>query len=354
MQGDHPRHRRLGRVYQVTSNSYECTGDGLALAYRAGAELMDMEMIQFHPTGMIYPEGVRGLLVTEAVRGEGGILTNVKGERFMERYDPKRKELSARDVVARSIYTEIVEGRGTANGAVYLDITQRGPEYIKKKLPSMYSQFLEFAGVDITKQKMEVAPTVHYQMGGVQGRAGDRGHERSRASTRRGRSRAGCTGRTGSAGTPWATYWSSGGGRASPRREYCKANASGEVVGARTSPTETSADTCALQVTRTGPTRSRSREDRGGDVEVRGNRAQRGGPEQQGSSEILAIGEEAEEGGGEGTQGRTTSPGSTRSRSGTWCWTARVIIRSAHEPKGEQGRAHAFRLSRTRTTSTGS
>ncbi len=156
-----------GKVYAVTSNSYESTGDGLALAYRAGAELMDMEMIQFHPTGMIYPEGVRGLLVTEAVRGEGGILTNVKGERFMERYDPKRKELSARDVVARSIYTEIVEGRGTPNGAVYLDITQRGPEYIKKKLPSMYSQFLEFAGVDITKQKMEVAPTVHYQMGGV-------------------------------------------------------------------------------------------------------------------------------------------------------------------------------------------
>jgi succinate dehydrogenase / fumarate reductase flavoprotein subunit len=156
-----------GRVYEVTSNSYECTGDGLALAYRAGAELMDMEMIQFHPTGMIYPAGVRGLLVTEAVRGEGGILTNVKGERFMERYDPKRKELSARDVVARSIYTEIVQGRGTENGAVYLDITQKGPDYIKKKLPSMYSQFLEFAGVDITKQKMEVAPTVHYQMGGV-------------------------------------------------------------------------------------------------------------------------------------------------------------------------------------------
>lgn len=156
-----------GRVYEVTSNSYECTGDGLALAYRAGAELMDMEMIQFHPTGMIYPAGVRGLLVTEAVRGEGGILTNTKGERFMERYDPKRKELSARDVVARSIYTEIVQGRGTPNGAVYLDITQRGPDYIKKKLPSMYFQFLEFAGVDITKQKMEVAPTVHYQMGGI-------------------------------------------------------------------------------------------------------------------------------------------------------------------------------------------
>ena len=156
-----------GRVYEVTSNSYECTGDGLSLAYPRAAELMDMEMLQFHPTGMIYPEGVRGLLVTEAVRGEGGILTNAKGERFMERYDPKRKELSARDVVARAIYTEISEGRGTVNGAVYLDITQRGSEYIRKKLPSMYSQFLEFAGVDITKEKMEVAPTLHYQMGGV-------------------------------------------------------------------------------------------------------------------------------------------------------------------------------------------
>lgn len=156
-----------GRVYSVTSNSWESTGDGIALAYKAGAELMDMEMIQFHPTGMIYPVGVRGLLVTEAVRGEGGILTNVNGERFMEKYDPKRLELSARDVVARSIYSEIMAGRGTPNGAVYLDVRHRGAEHIKKKLPSMYSQFLEFARVDITKQKMEVAPTVHYQMGGI-------------------------------------------------------------------------------------------------------------------------------------------------------------------------------------------
>jgi len=156
-----------GKLYEVTSNSYESTGDGIVLAYRAGADLMDMEMIQFHPTGMIYPAGVRGMLVTEAVRGEGGILTNVKGERFMEKYDPIRKELSARDIVARSIYTEIMAGRGTPNGAVYLDIRQRGADYIKKKLPSMYAQFLEFAGVDITKEKMEVAPTVHYHMGGV-------------------------------------------------------------------------------------------------------------------------------------------------------------------------------------------
>jgi succinate dehydrogenase flavoprotein subunit len=156
-----------GRVYQVTSNSYESTGDGIAMAYRAGAELMDMEMIQFHPTGMIYPAGVRGLLVTEAVRGEGGILTNSQGERFMSKYDAKRMELSARDVVARAIYSEITAGRGTKNGAVYLDVSHRGEAYIKNKLPSMYDQFLEFAGVDITKEKMEVAPTVHYQMGGV-------------------------------------------------------------------------------------------------------------------------------------------------------------------------------------------
>lgn len=156
-----------GRVYSVTSNSWESTGDGISLAYRAGAELMDMEMIQFHPTGMISPVGVRGLLVTEAVRGEGGILTNVNGERFMEKYDPKRLELSARDVVARSIYSEIMAGRGTPSGAVYLDVRHRGSDYIKKKLPSMYAQFLEFAKVDITKQKMEVAPTVHYQMGGI-------------------------------------------------------------------------------------------------------------------------------------------------------------------------------------------
>jgi len=156
-----------GKIYAVTSNSWESTGDGIAIAYRAGAEMMDMEMMQFHPTGMIYPAGVRGLLITEAVRGEGGILTNINGERFMERYDPKRRELSARDVVARSIYTEIKEGRGTPNGAVYLDITAKGEAYIKKKLPSMYYQFLEFANVDISKQKMEVAPTVHYHMGGV-------------------------------------------------------------------------------------------------------------------------------------------------------------------------------------------
>ena len=156
-----------GRIYKVTSNSWESTGDGLGLAYDAGAELMDMEMIQFHPTGMVYPPGVKGLLVTEGVRGEGGILLNSQGERFMQRYSPKKMELDARDIVARANYAEILAGRGTAHGGVYLDITHKGPDFIKKKLPSMYKQFLDFAGVDITKEKMEVAPTVHYQMGGI-------------------------------------------------------------------------------------------------------------------------------------------------------------------------------------------
>ncbi|MHB8360710.1 MAG: FAD-binding protein [Thermoplasmataceae archaeon] len=156
-----------GRVFKVTSNSWESTGDGLGLAYEAGATLKDMEMIQFHPTGMVYPPGVKGLLITEAVRGEGGILLNSKGERFMLRYSPQKKELDARDVVARANYKEIQEGRGTEHGGVYLDITSKGADYIKHKLPAMYMQFMEFAGVDITKEKMEVAPTVHYQMGGI-------------------------------------------------------------------------------------------------------------------------------------------------------------------------------------------
>ena len=156
-----------GKIYKVTSNSWESTGDGLGLAFNAGAELMDMEMIQFHPTGMVYPPGVRGLLVTEGVRGDGGILLNSEGERFMLRYSPKKKELDARDIVARANYAEIMAGRGTPHGGVYLDISHKGADYIKTKLPSMYAQFKDFAGVDITKEKMEVAPTVHYQMGGI-------------------------------------------------------------------------------------------------------------------------------------------------------------------------------------------
>ncbi len=157
----------IGKAWPITSNSWEYTGDGMALAYEAGAELMDMEFVQFHPTGMVWPPGVQGILVTEAVRGEGGILRNKSGERFMERYDPKRMELSTRDVVARSIYTEVKEGRGTEHGGAYLDISHKPAEYVKKKLPSMYHQFKELADVDITKGPMEVGPTCHYMMGGI-------------------------------------------------------------------------------------------------------------------------------------------------------------------------------------------
>jgi succinate dehydrogenase / fumarate reductase flavoprotein subunit len=157
----------IGKSWKITSNSWECTGDGMALAYEVGAELLDMEFVQFHPTGMVWPPGVQGLLVTEAVRGEGGILRNKDGDRFMERYDPKRLELSTRDVVARSIYTEVKEGRGTPHGGAFLDISQKPAEYVKRKLPSMYHQFKELADVDITKGPMEVGPTCHYVMGGI-------------------------------------------------------------------------------------------------------------------------------------------------------------------------------------------
>jgi len=157
----------IGKAWRVTSNSWEYTADGMALAYEAGAELMDMEFVQFHPTGMVWPPGVQGILVTEAVRGEGGILRNKLGERFMEKYDPKKMELSTRDVVARSIYTEVREGRGTEHGGAYLDISHKPAEYVKKKLPSMYHQFKELADVDITKGPMEVGPTCHYMMGGI-------------------------------------------------------------------------------------------------------------------------------------------------------------------------------------------
>jgi succinate dehydrogenase / fumarate reductase flavoprotein subunit len=157
----------IGKAWKITSNSWEYTGDGMALAYDAGAELMDMEFVQFHPTGMVWPPGVQGILVTEAVRGEGGVLRNKLGQRFMEHYDPKKMELSTRDVVARAIYTEVREGRGTEHGGAYLDISQKPADYVKKKLPSMYHQFKELADVDITKGPMEVGPTCHYMMGGI-------------------------------------------------------------------------------------------------------------------------------------------------------------------------------------------
>ncbi len=157
----------IGKAFKVTSNSWEYTGDGHVLAYDVGADLIDMEFVQFHPTGMVWPPGVAGLLVTEAVRGEGGILTNSKGERFMEKYDPARMELSTRDIVAKSIYTEVKEGRGSPHGGVFLDVSHRGADYVKRRLPSMYHQFKELADVDITTGPMEVGPTTHYVMGGV-------------------------------------------------------------------------------------------------------------------------------------------------------------------------------------------
>ena len=188
----------IGRAYKITSNSWEYTGDGHALAYEAGAELIDMEFIQFHPTGMVWPPSVMGILVTEGVRGEGGILTNNQGRRFMfdeipEAYrahtadneeegwrycqghkDARRPpELLTRDHVSRCIVREIKEGRGSPHGGVYLDISwikQKMPnaaEHIKRKLPSMYHQFKQLADIDITEQPMEVGPTTHYIMGGV-------------------------------------------------------------------------------------------------------------------------------------------------------------------------------------------
>ncbi len=188
----------IGRAYKINSNSWEYTGDGHALAYDAGADLIGMEFVQFHPTGMVWPLSVRGILVTEGVRGEGGVLKNSQGERFMFRYVPEmfRKdfadteeeadrwvaeviagrraearrppELLTRDVVARAIAQEVREGRGSPHGGAFLDIaSRRKPEEIRKKLPSMYQQFYELADVDITRQPMEVGPTTHYMMGGV-------------------------------------------------------------------------------------------------------------------------------------------------------------------------------------------
>jgi len=188
----------IGRAFKVTSNSWEYTGDGHALAYRAGADLLDMEFVQFHPTGMVWPPSVRGILVTEGVRGEGGVLRNSDGKRFMfegipdlyrsstadgeeegwrytqgDKNSRRPPELLTRDHVARCIVQEIKEGRGSPHGGVFLDIAwikerlPNGAEHIKKKLPSMYHQFKQLAGIDITKEPMEVGPTTHYVMGGV-------------------------------------------------------------------------------------------------------------------------------------------------------------------------------------------
>ncbi len=188
----------IGRAYKITSNSWEYTGDGQALAYEAGADLMDMEFVQFHPTGMVWPPSVRGLLVTEGVRGEGGVLRNKDGRRFMfddipelyktqtadneeegwrytqgDRNARRPPELLTRDHVARCIIREVREGRGSPHGGVYLDISwikaklPNAESHIKKKLPSMFQQFKELAGIDITREPMEIGPTTHYIMGGV-------------------------------------------------------------------------------------------------------------------------------------------------------------------------------------------
>ena len=184
----------VGKTFKITSNSWEGTGDGHALALKAGANLVDMEFLQFHPTGMVWPLSVKGILVTESVRGEGGILTNNLGERFMFKYIPdvfkdkyadneaeadrwyldqdnnrRPPELLPRDEVARAINTEVKAGRGSEHGGVFLDVSTRiSAEIIKKRLPSMWHQFYELAGVDITKEAMEVGPTCHYVMGGVE------------------------------------------------------------------------------------------------------------------------------------------------------------------------------------------
>jgi succinate dehydrogenase/fumarate reductase flavoprotein subunit len=156
------------RVYSVSSSRvFENYGEGVALAYEAGVDLVDMEMVQFHPTGMVWPEKAVGTLATEAIRGEGGILLNSKGERFMKNYYPERMELGPRDIVARANYNEIISGRGTEHGGVWLDITHLSKEKILDRLPTMYEQFKKLDGIDISKEKMEVGPTAHYSMGGA-------------------------------------------------------------------------------------------------------------------------------------------------------------------------------------------
>ena len=158
-------HTRIWR--RSSSRRDENTGDAMRLAAEAGCRLRDMEFVQFHPTGMVFPEESAGTLVTEAVRGEGGILRNAAGERFMERYDPERLELSTRDRVALANYTEIAEGRGTEHGGVLLDISHLDRNLVLRRLPRMYRQFIDLAMLDITSTPMEVAPTAHYSMGGV-------------------------------------------------------------------------------------------------------------------------------------------------------------------------------------------
>ncbi len=158
-------HTRIWK--KSSSRKQENTGDGYYLSLKSGCKLIDIEMVQFHPTGMVLPHELAGTLVTEAVRGEGGILLNSKGERFMAKYDRERMELSTRDRVAIANYTEIIEGRSSPNGGVYLDISHRDKDFIVNKIPKIYRQFIDTQSLDISKEPMEVAPTAHYSMGGV-------------------------------------------------------------------------------------------------------------------------------------------------------------------------------------------
>ena len=243
----------IGRAFKITSNSWEYTGDGLALAYRAGAELQDMEFVQFHPTGMVWPISVRGILVTEGVRGEGGVLRNSEGRRFMfddipdlykeqtadneeegwrytqgDRNARRPPELLTRDHVARCINREVKAGRGTPHGGVFLDIAwikkhlPKAEEHIKRKLPSMYHQFKQLADLDITKEPMEVGPTTHYMMGGIRV-DGDSQMSTVPGCLPREKWRPGCTARIGWAAIRSPIWWSSGGAPGALRRNSPRA-----------------------------------------------------------------------------------------------------------------------------------
>ncbi len=237
----------IGKSFKVSSNSWEYTGDGHALALRAGSTLINMEFIQFHPTGMVWPLSVKGILVTEGVRGDGGVLKNSEGKRFMFDYIPsvfkgqyaeteeeadqwlkdndsarRTPDLLPRDEVARAINAEVKAGRGTPHGGVYLDIaTRMTPEEIKRRLPSMYHQFMELAEVDITKDEMEVGPTCHYVMGGIEVDPDTGCGQRRRGCSPPASAPAACTAPTGSAATRCRTCWCSAAGQAWALRTTC-------------------------------------------------------------------------------------------------------------------------------------
>ena len=246
----------IGKTFKVTSNSWEYTGDGHALALLAGATLLNMEFVQFHPTHMVWPLSVAGLLVTESVRGDGGVLRNSEGKRFMFNYVPdvfrpmyaeteeeadrwyddqannrRPPELLPRDEVARSISAEVKAGRGSPHGGVFLDIASRRPaEEILRRLPSMYHQFKELADVDITKEPMEVGPAAALRDGRGRGGPGLRRGARCPGCSRPARSPAACTARTGSAATPCPTCWCSAAGPGAGAADYLDAQSTRPTV----------------------------------------------------------------------------------------------------------------------------